>query len=529
MSPAAVHNTEHHSDNAKEFCRAPSPNPVAAAIDRLPVELLIQIFVHCSRLASGSSLPQLVISEVCRFWREIVLNTPHAWQQISLDDRQRSIRASHTQAALWLDRSQSLPVDIHINLEDADNLLPLVSPLLTHVRRWGRLTLTGKLQEDIDFASFSQEGSVPILDTLSISVKGLDVPLMLNAPNLPQGTIQTASSMKIFRCSQPLDLGFSNTRFHKISLHADVFNVPLPTHMSAVHLHSLYIHENSVDVVPDPTRLINFLLCCPELRAFQYHALPYEPAPPSKRNTLPIVHLPRLHTLVLRSTCAVRAILSHIDAPGLRELYLEHTNMEFQLQHAGAFTEVEEGDSGDEAADFSQSPWSDHATGMGLRNLIQRSNPPLEVLEMDYADMRTKDFLWCFDRLNHLQEFRIVASDMSDKVISLLAPFRHGSRPSSISSMSDIEESEEAEASSLSPLHVRMPKLSALELCNCQRLTGDALVAALSARVQYTDNAADRNAYSKLSDVTIAHCADFMPRHAATLLTVLGTRLRVQV
>ena len=207
--------------------------------------------------------------------------------------------------------------------------------------------------------------------------------------------------------------------------------------------------------------------------------------------------------------------------------------MEFCLQHASAFTtEPEEGDSDDEACDFSQSPWSDHATGMGLRSLLRRSNPPLEVLEMDYADMRTKDFLWCFDHLETLSEFRIVASDMSDKVIQMLAPYRVSGRPRSVSSMSsDPDESLEFvnHAWALGEPRVRLPRLSALELWNCQRLTGNSIVATLGARARYTDQVPDRNTYSKLSEVAIVGCTDFLPHHADALRSVLGLRLRTQV
>ncbi|KAI0683447.1 hypothetical protein BC835DRAFT_1395036 [Cytidiella melzeri] len=527
MSPAAIHNERACLDDSKlhkKHKRDYVGIPVTATVDHLPVELLIQIFVHCSRSPSERVLPQITISLVCRFWRDIILHTPHAWQHIFLDDRLRSIRASHTQAITWLHRSQNLTVDIHIHLADSDNLLPLTSPLLAHVRRWRRFTLVGQLQEDMDFTAFSHDASLAILDNLTVIIKSLEVPTLVG-PQEPQ------PPMKTFHWSVLHDLGFSGSRFHKIIMHTEVFRLPIPQHLSAVRLQSLVIRENSLDNVPDPTRLINFLLCCPELRVFHYHALPHEPSPPLDRIPLPIVHLPRLHTLVLRSTCAVRAILSHIDAPDLRELYLEHTNMEFQLQHSAAFTtELEEGDSGDEAADFSQSPWSDHATGMGLRSLLRRSNPPLEVLEMDYADMRTKDFLWCFDRLNSLQEFRIVASDMSDKVVSMLAPFRIGDRPRSASSMFGTDGSEDGTDTALTPEqpHVRMPKLSALELWNCQRLTGNAVAASLGARVRYTDQVADRNAYSKLSDVAIIGCADFLPKHAIMLSSVLGERLRTQ-
>lgn len=508
MSPAAVHGNDndphygHHNLCRRRDKQHGSINLVAA-IDYLPVELLIQIFVLCTRTSSSFLLPSMTISQVCRFWREISLNTPHIWQYIHLDDRIRPIRASHIQATTSVDRSRSLSLDIHINLADSDNLLPLLSPLLAHVRRWKRVTLTGQLQEEADFASFSQEGSQAILDNLTVSINGLDTPI---GPQVPTPRIRT------FHCSSPLDLGYT-ARFHRVAMHAEVFTLPLPQRMTTVHLHSLIVRENSIDVIPDPAEVVRFLQCCPELKVFHYHALPYEPTTSAETGPLPIVQLPRLHTLVLRSTCAVRAILSHIDAPSLRELYLEHTNMEFELRRASAYSlPSEEGDSEDEAHDFSQSPWSDHATGMGLRSLMRRSCPSLEVLQMDYADMRTKDFLWCFDRLDSLQEFRIVASDMSDKVIAMLTPFHQ----SAATSPGELEER----------LHVRMPKLSALELWNCQRLTGDAVVDALGARVQYTDKVADRNAYSKLSDVAIVACTNFAPQHAERLAYTLGTRLR---
>ncbi|KAI0802072.1 hypothetical protein BC629DRAFT_1284651 [Irpex lacteus] len=507
MSPAATLDDGLAVDHFKSFKKQDYDTHVrsliAATITDLPVELLIQIFLHCSHLVDGRDLPQLAVSEVCRFWRAVILDTPRAWQYIYLDDKHRPLRASHRLARVWLERSQNFPVDIRINLDDSDNLLALISPLIAHVRRWRRFTIEGKIQEDVDFRSL-YEGSLPILETLTVFIKGAEPPMAV-------GEQESQPPLRIFHCSPPLELSLSGARSYRVFLHHEAFRLPIPQQISTLHLRTLVIRENNtLDVVPDPIRLINFLQCCPQLRDFHYFALPHEPTPPTNRVPLPMVRLPHLRCLVLRSTCAVRAILSHIDAPDLRELYLEHTNMEFRLNHAAAFTpEPEEGDSDDEAGDFSQSPWSDHATGMGLRNLIRRSNPPLQVLEMDYADMRTKDFLWCFDRLDSLIEFRIVASDMSDKVIQLLAPYHVNDRPRS-------------------PPRVRLPRLTALEFWNCQRLTGDAVVAAIGARVRYTDQVADRNAYSKLSDVAVIGCADFLPRHADRLVPVLGVRLRTQ-
>lgn len=504
MTPARIH----------DYCLKLACTPryeYFATVEDLPVELLVQIFIALAESSEEFPLASLILSQVCSFWRGIVLNLPQAWQTIYLDDS-RTIHSLHVQADLWARQCSGYSLDIHIHLSDGDNLLPLLSPLLPHIRRWRRCRLTGKIEEDFDFAAYSEEGSLALLDNLSINIRGPyenDDPLSLTLP----------SRDLTFARGSPLHLGLHMSRFHRIFMNAEVRSLPLPRYMTALNLRSLIIREQSTEMTPDPIRLINFLSACPELKIFHYIGLPNEPAPPKDRSLIRIAHLPHLHTLVLHSTCAVRAILSHIHAPELTELYLEHTNMEFKLHHAAAYTPaLEEGDSDDEAGDFSQSPWSDYATGMGLRSLIRRSRPPLEVLEMDYADMRTKDFLWCFDKLGTLQEFRIVASDMSDKVIAMLAPLRP-----KVDGM-DIEDSPPVESSV--PLRVRLPKLSALELWNCQRLSGDAVVDALGARVRYTDNVSDRNAYSRLSDVAVVNCANFLPRHVLTLSPVFGTRLR---
>lgn len=505
-----------HTDYPLQYFCSPQSKPLATVED-LPVELLIHIFLSLAETSSDYPLAPLLLSQVCRFWRDIVLHSPHVWRYIFLHDS-RPIAALRAQAELWVERSLTHPLDIHVHLTNGDNLLPLLSPLLAHIRRWRRCKLTGKIEEDVDFGSFSEEGSLALLDNLSVTIC---------SPFEADDTIATPSNSRetIFDHGSPLCLGLHMSRFHRVYMNVELSRLPLTRCMSAVNLRSLVIRENSLEVVPDPMRLISFLSCFPELRVLHYIGFPHEPPPPKDRSAMRIAHLPHLHTLVLHSTCAVRAVLSHIDAPELTELYLEHTNMEFELHHAGAFTSApEEGDSEDENHDFSQSPWSDHATGMGLRSLIHRSKPPLEVLEMDYADMRTKDFLWCFDHLDTLQEFRIVASDMSDKVIAMLAPFRPGVGPSSHEGL-DVDEVPSIPDESV-PLCVRLPKLSALELWNCQRLSGDALVDALGARVRFADDVADRNAYARLSDVAIINCTNFQPRHVMTLSPLLGTRLR---
>ncbi|EIM81578.1 uncharacterized protein STEHIDRAFT_171889 [Stereum hirsutum FP-91666 SS1] len=205
----------------------------------------------------------------------------------------------------------------------------------------------------------------------------------------------------------------------------------------------------------------------------------------------------------------------------------------------------EEGDSDDEFPDFSQSPFSDHATGMGLRSLLTRCNPPLKVLEMDYADMRTKDFEWFFGRADRLEEFRIVASDMSDRVMSRFAPFDFDITPPSSPEpeeaehllREDPEEFERIRMSRREPIEItglRMSCLKRLELYNCQVVSGEAIVDALTRRCRAADDFptwpssagwSERQNWRRLEHVAVVGCGKFGQTHAMELTDLLGDRV----
>ncbi|CCM04942.1 uncharacterized protein FIBRA_07139 [Fibroporia radiculosa] len=472
-------------------------------IDRLPTELLIQIFV-ASVDTPGDDLLALKFGRVCRYWRDVANASPHVWQYLHLSDRRRT-QASHTQAQLWMLRSGSLPLHVHANLESTDTLLPLLSPVLRQIDRWRTCHITiGDLTEHVEFVPFAADSPQNRLEELRVRVRpsaimsGIfddddhDVPTFDNSPLQP------------------------SSEFCNICMRVSFSVLPSSCHMSSLRFTQLTITES--DTIPNSTRLLDFLLAFPMLESLCYHGLANESDSTPKHPRPPVVPLLHLRVLLVRTTCAVRTILSHIHAPALRRLCLEHTNVDYEVSPDPYADMHEEGDSDDEAQDFSQSPWSDRGTGMGLRTLFKRSNPPLQALEMDYADMRTKDFLWCFDRMDTLEEFVIVASDMSDKVIKALAPYRgHLLRHSG--------ESEDG-MSDNAPLRVRLPRLWALGLRNCQRLTGDTIVNVVQSRCEYADSMPDDVARS-LQVVVIAGCPEFRARHTIALSPLLGTRLRV--
>ncbi|KAH7096962.1 hypothetical protein BKA62DRAFT_624418 [Auriculariales sp. MPI-PUGE-AT-0066] len=174
----------------------------------------------------------------------------------------------------------------------------------------------------------------------------------------------------------------------------------------------LKLHDFQQDKPAAAARILDFLSLCPALQVFDFCGLPVD----VRRSAKQTVHLPVLRVMHLRETCVGRDLLTHMHMPALEELHMSQLNVAF----VGINGYQESGDSDDEAGDFSRSPYSDRLTGMMMRSLFRRCNPPLRVLDFDYVDMRTKDFLWCFAHMPHLEEFRIVASDMSDTVIDAL-------------------------------------------------------------------------------------------------------------
>jgi hypothetical protein len=281
-----------------------------------------------------------------------------------------------------------------------------------------------------------------------------------------------------------------------LAVNVNVSYLPDPSFIPSLHFTYLDIHES---YPVSPVYLLEFLTALPAVECFKYKGWSWsDEGEISDDNHLPVVELLQLRTLRLRTTCSTRAILSHLRTPMLTELRLEYLNVEFELPE----NHNEDGDSEDEAHDYSQSPFSDHNTGMGLRTLINRCSPPLKVIDMDYSDMRTKDFEWCFDRLTELEMFRIVASDMSDNVMRLFKPYRRGD--------GDF-------------LFLRLPMLTSLELQYCRRLSGDAIVDTITTRLNVTDSLPG----STLTDVTLIGCEDLAFEHIHSLSTHLGSRLHL--
>ncbi|KAJ3747314.1 hypothetical protein DFH05DRAFT_1479418 [Lentinula detonsa] len=461
-------------------------------VGNLPAELLIEIFAFC---AAEDCLAPLTLGAICRFWKSVVDESPRVWQVAVLDDK-RSMAASQSQARLWIGRSAPLQFDVKLNVEDADNVLPLLAPFLPVFHRWRQLTITGARQESVCLSdAFSR---LDTLNDLSISVSGNEHPDDACRPT--------------FEAYSPL---WPN----RIAMNIWLTQLPRAELLTPLQFTSLSITDQPPHSTrPDAAAIFGLLESCPQLESFTLSG--WMDAEVYGSHVLPVVSLPRLHTMNIRRTTLARVLLSNINAPALSKLYLAYLNNSHRISPEFS----ERGDSEDEAQDYSQSPWSDQATGMGLRNLIARCNPPIKSLEMDYSDMRTKDFIYVFEHLTELEDFLITASDMSNTVIRLLKPYDEAALAANPHAASTSEGSHDDLCLSPAPsLSVRLPHLRNFELYNCHRISGDAIVETLMHRVKYTDRFTPKDT---LEEVVISDCEQCGLQHQDVLIKEIGSRFR---
>ncbi|KAL4073096.1 hypothetical protein V8B97DRAFT_1952213 [Scleroderma yunnanense] len=451
----------------------------------LPLELVVQIFVLCSH--TGDPLVPLTLVIVCKWWREVCMSSPQVWQLIAINTVFRSISFIRTQSELWIARSYPLSFDIEIHLADCEAFLPILSYLLPHISRWrGCKIVAGDRTFQTCLSGFSQSSADLVPQHLHMQLRR------------PMDENQDADVSSFF--------SYTRSTAGIVSMKIAASKLPSAQLLNPLRFTSLDISESSSRHAVRSPVLLQFLQQCPNLERFSLRGVSQEER--ILRTPPPVIALPRLHTLTLERLCIQRSVLSHLHLPALRRLHLRQLNMDFSLRD---YHVEEPGDSDDEAQDFSQSSSSDHHTGMGMRQLISRSRPPLEILEMDLSDMRTKDFAWVFDRTPLLKEFSIVGSDMSDKVIRLLKPI-------------PITSGDEGSNAHQQQMRLRLPRLTTLKLFSCQQFSGDALVDALTTRTQYTDTVTPNET---LTGITIVGCIKFRPRHERELFWHLRDRLYV--
>ncbi|KAJ7629815.1 hypothetical protein DFH06DRAFT_1338244 [Mycena polygramma] len=144
-------------------------------VTTLPNELVSEIFVRV--LPPYPDFPQLDdrfspiwLTQICRSWRKIALDTPALWSTISsfddMDKRDENI------FKLWLQRSRQCPLSIGLGCSDAwrypGDCIDLVEAIAPYRARWGYLKIhirPADITGLIDFTRYD----MPLLRTLVLN------------------------------------------------------------------------------------------------------------------------------------------------------------------------------------------------------------------------------------------------------------------------------------------------------------------------------------------------------------------------
>ncbi|KAK0466626.1 hypothetical protein IW261DRAFT_1373321, partial [Armillaria novae-zelandiae] len=149
---------------------------------RLPPEVLTETFIRCSPLYGGERPPldpralPWTLSHVCKKWRTVVINTPELWSSIFVNFRSDKFlngRRAHEAAFMLgtiLDRARPNDLDVIIGLTGDVSTHPACAVLLSSVRRWKSLYVTGQ-SCDLGFLSPCR-GFLDRLEAAAVAVSG---------------------------------------------------------------------------------------------------------------------------------------------------------------------------------------------------------------------------------------------------------------------------------------------------------------------------------------------------------------------
>ncbi|KAG1852796.1 hypothetical protein DFJ58DRAFT_402749 [Suillus subalutaceus] len=109
---------------------------------RLPTEVLCHIFIHCLPQAGytlpNSKSPPMLLTRICRRWREIATDMPSLWCRLSMDINHATSR-NWRQAVfcydLWFKRTQGRPLSLEIMCikNDTTDLRTLFQPYVSQI------------------------------------------------------------------------------------------------------------------------------------------------------------------------------------------------------------------------------------------------------------------------------------------------------------------------------------------------------------------------------------------------------------
>ncbi|KAF9075935.1 hypothetical protein BDP27DRAFT_1314755 [Rhodocollybia butyracea] len=343
---------------------------------RLPAELLATIFEICT--LDGWTRAPLAVSQVCTEWR-IAAQAPAVWSQVyvnadSLDPVSRT--------RFWLTKSQSVPIDITLDVpNNSDSLSEVIQLLLSHQFKWRSFTLSARQLATANFILHQCIGVYPMLQVLRLSVDE-------EFHTLGNGVVDESAELR----------GLRNSFNHCPQLRSFIISRNIPPTGSIIpsNISSLSINLDGFSTITlSIVTLMDLLLEVPLLEKLcislaRAHNTTFLPNRNSER---PNVTLQNLKVLTLMGQSDLFALLQSICTPTLLHLHLMSS-----------------------AEPISASQWS----GLPLLQWLERGQTSLESLELRDVDVARDMFIACFIALPSLKSLKLHDSEISDAVFDSL-------------------------------------------------------------------------------------------------------------
>ncbi|KAL5522357.1 hypothetical protein ACEPAG_8373 [Sanghuangporus baumii] len=349
------------------------------SIDKLPFEVLAAIFSWCCPKINdhyrGPRLSPVMLSHVCRSWRQAALNTPSLWTYLNLTVAYSSMgemEKACDQLRLWVERSNNCPLLVKVEFVESSQCWPAAN-VLYDMKRLINVARTYK-------PSLISEGMElrAALDATSVSPP--------SPGNSPQVTEQYTWAKSGIRPDRPLR---GSVQIHVIRLSEITFG--LEGHYTiGKHLIHLDLRDPEDEIYLSVEECQIALSDFPDL---EFCALRIGESTDEVAEPLVLWRLQTL-SLAWRDRVEVGGLLDSITAPSLSELELRGPLFPREFYPGNRWTHLSE--------------------------LLRRSSPSLEFLTLANMDGTTIELLRCLALCQGLQHLSLESCRLDEELMDSL-------------------------------------------------------------------------------------------------------------
>ncbi|KAF8654197.1 hypothetical protein AX16_003724 [Volvariella volvacea WC 439] len=283
-----------------------------APIQRVPLEILQEIFVHCLPtdlfIRPDSYKAPLLLARVCRAWRHVVLSTPKLWSRLAIQLSQANSERRISMMKTWILRSSGHPVCLFAYVPTADDTTidAFLRLFTSNLHRWKNLRLTLPAHCRLPVMEALNQGT-PLLESLQIRFSPIN-PAQHPAPleRLALSS-QTAPRLQSFNW---ISQGSQRIMFDFRMTHLTDVDIDYPLSVS-----------ECLDIVEH----------CPKLIRCEFRAVTeWATIPATAVDTAPASPfvLPALHSLSIHTTQALGSFFDRLTLPALHTLKVIDMNHE---------------------------------------------------------------------------------------------------------------------------------------------------------------------------------------------------------